>query len=265
MKVTKKLVTSIICLVLSLAFCVWAVFAWFSANNQVDAGGIQTTVQGNNLTMVVKAYYLTGNDDGSYTKGNMISVDGNGYFNMPRYSGFGGTITAVLLEVIITNNGTESKTLPLSVSCAPIPAVEEGQAVDENLLRKDVDSEGNPLLITELSNAISIYAAQLNTTDSSYTLTGDRKIFLNTTGTITKADNIELVNPVEINASSSVTYNYIMDYDEDLMEYLNTLAVTNSDGALTSYFSFIGDLCFNLGMSGEEGSGEGGTTTTVYM
>ncbi|HIU79621.1 MAG TPA: hypothetical protein IAC67_01750 [Candidatus Coproplasma excrementipullorum] len=252
MKVTKKLVTSIICLVLSLAFCVWAVFAWFSANNAVDAGGIQTTVQGNNLTMVVKAYYLTGNDDGSYTKGDMISVDGNGYFNMPRYSGFGGATTAVLLEVIIINTGTENKTLPLSVSCAPLPE-DEGELLDYK----------NNTFITYLSNAVYISNATVSG-DTCSAVENSKQTFLNTNSDPIAKNTVTLDLSLTITQGENTLY-YIMDYDEDLMEYLNTLAVTNSGGALTSYFSFIGDLCFNLGMSGEEGSGEGGTTTTVYM
>ena len=49
LKITRKLTISIVCLVLSLAFCVWAVLAWFAANSEADAAGMNISVSSDDL------------------------------------------------------------------------------------------------------------------------------------------------------------------------------------------------------------------------
>ena len=237
MKITRKLVTSIVCLALSLAFCVWAVLAWFSANSRADASGMKVSVQTEDLSIVVNVYKLTHNDDGTYSK-NGDALTGNGLVMNP----YGGTaVTAVLLEVIITNSSQDTAyTVPLTIKCGAF-----------NL---DAPAEGSTQFTSNISNGITIYDATQDEDGVNYTLSEESSYSFTNTDTLvdgnpTKAD-VELfdgVSGVTVNNGSSVTKNYIMDYDPALITYLNSRAISSSDAIVTAEINFVDDLIFVLG------------------
>ncbi|MGN0818250.1 MAG: hypothetical protein ACI4L9_04705, partial [Candidatus Coproplasma sp.] len=111
MKVTKRLFNSIVCLIVSLAVCVWAVYAWFAQNERVSSDGANTSVNSPDLEQFdITAYYLNGSG-GTYTVAeNGNTGDGNTYDNEPYgtlddgddmrpYGSLAPNATAVLFKI----------------------------------------------------------------------------------------------------------------------------------------------------------------------
>lgn len=115
MKITKRLCISVICLVLSLTFCVWAIFAWFTNKNDVRGEGISTSVLGPELVdLQVERYRLSRQRDGSYTVTGAIPEDQK---TMPSYNDEDEGTTAVLVKLTLVVKG-EDVGCNLSIDCA---------------------------------------------------------------------------------------------------------------------------------------------------
>jgi hypothetical protein len=69
MKVSKRLITSLVCLLLSVVVCVWACFAWFSINKNVNSGDVNTAVIDSNdiKSFTITSYYLNYNSNSDTT------------------------------------------------------------------------------------------------------------------------------------------------------------------------------------------------------
>lgn len=256
MKVTKKLVTSIICLVLSLAFCVWAVFAWFSANNAVDADGIQTSVTTENVTLTVTVYQLydvTGTTN-SYQKGNIIfSNDRNKTYTPDDMNDYGSTeCTAVLLEITVGYTGDTAQTVPVSVTCNNF----KGDQNNTPPTYLDYEEEAGTIparFVGNLSDAVSVYETSVDNTNT-YTK-GDAHSFMTFDENENKyVKNSLLLFTATFNSAGNVTEEYIMDYNSDLMSVIYSWVGDMGQGDPSTAVNFETDLIF---VAGEHGTGSG--------
>lgn len=257
MKVTKKLVTSIICLVLSLAFCVWAVFAWFSANNSVDAGGIQTSVTTENVTLTVTVYLLENADDtsGGYTKtGTVIfSNNTNIYYepaDMPDYGGTG--CTAVLLEITVNYTGTTDQSVPVSVMCNNF----KGDQNNTPPTYLDYVEEAGTIpahFVGNLSDAVSVYETSVDNTNT-YTKSIAHSFMTFDENENKYVKNSLLLFTATFNSAGNVTEEYIMDYNSDLMSVIYSWVGDMNQGDPSTAVNFETDLIF---VAGEQGTGSG--------
>lgn len=257
LKLTRKLLTSIICLVLSLTFCVWAVFAWFARNGSVDATGMQVSVDAENVSMTVGVYSLSFSDSTvpTYaintsvgTNGFIYSVDsannlhfGNGIDDisdviMPQYIN-SSICSAVLLKIEVVNNGSSSVELSLTSNGSPLPTSVE-DILDVNITQN--------VISTQLSNAVTVYETQ---SEAPYTK-GAAHSYFNASGTSPNKGTVTLSSQVwEV---GSTTEYFILDYNSALIDYLNNLAIRV--GAIVgSQYSFSSDLSFVLGAGGSSG------------
>lgn len=115
MKITRRLLISVICLVVSLAFCVWAIFAWFANKSDVRGEGISTSVLGPELVdLKIDRYRLSRERDGSYTVTEVIPDDQK---TMPSYNNEDEGTTAVLIKLTLIVS-SEDVGCNLSVNCA---------------------------------------------------------------------------------------------------------------------------------------------------
>ncbi len=140
MKITKRLCISVICLVLSLTFCVWAIFAWFTNKNDVRGEGISTSVLGPELVdLKVERYRLTRQKDGSYSVADAPIPDTQK--TMPSYNDKDEGTTAVLIKLTLTVSDADVA-CSLSIRC----------------LSADVTvSSGTVGYVSALSNAVMLY------------------------------------------------------------------------------------------------------------
>lgn len=255
MKVTKKLVTSIICLVLSLAFCVWAVFAWFSANNAVDAGGIRTSVTTENVTLTVTVWQLQNVTDtvNSYKKGDIIfSNDRTVTYTPKNMNDYGSTgCTAVLLEITVNYTGTTGQSVPVSVTCNNF----KGDQNNTPPTYLDYVEEAGTIpahFVGNLSDAVSVYETSVDNTNTytkstahSFMTFDENKYVKNSLSLFTKEFTVE---------DNNVTKEYIMDYNSDLMSVIYTWVGDMNQGDPSTAVNFETDLIF---VAGEQGTGNG--------
>lgn len=116
MKITRRLLISVICLVVSLAFCVWAIFAWFANKSDVRGEGISTSVLGPELVdLKVERYRLTRHREGYYLVDNAPIPDDQK--TMPSYNNEDEGTTAVLIKLTLIVS-SEDVGCNLSVNCA---------------------------------------------------------------------------------------------------------------------------------------------------
>lgn len=260
MKVTKKLVTSIICLVLSLAFCVWAVFAWFSANNAVDADGIQTSVTTENVTLTVTVYLLENADDtsGGYNKTDIVIFSNNTNIDykpadMPDYGGTG--CTAVLLEITVNYTGTTAQSVPVSVMCNNFKGDQNN--TPPTYLDYVEKAETTPEhFVGNLSDAMSVYGTTVYN-NSTYTKGNVNSFLTKTAAPYGKIENLSLylfTAEFDGTTNAEVTKNYIMDYNSDLMSVIYTWVGDMNQGDPSTEVYFETDLIF---VAGEQGTGSG--------
>lgn len=239
MKITKRLIASIIMLALSVAFCVWAVFAWFSQNSRVDATGMQVEVEVEDLKLEVELYslaYVT-------VKGTQrYEITGELQGNMPQYGS--GQCTAILVRMTATNsNATEDRTAALSVTCN-----------GGTTFTQDTDNNGTLLdsFSGALSNAISFSGVSYDGADAdatnTYALTGTPVSFVGNRGLSSKSTEVFLTE-ITIPAGQSVVRNYILDYDSDSLSavYDAILNDSNLNASPSAVVNLQNDLTICLG------------------
>lgn len=263
MKVTKKLVTSIICLVLSLAFCVWAVFAWFSANNSVDAGGIETSVTTENVTLTVTVYLLENADDtsGGYTKTNAVifsndrnlTNDSNIAYTPDDMNDYGSTeCTAVLLEITVGYTGDTAQSVPVSVTCNNF----KGDQNNTPPTYLDYVEEAGTIpahFVGNLSDAVSVYDTTVDN-NNTYTKGYAHSFMIFDENENKYVKNSLLLFTATFNSAGNVTKEYIMDYNSDLMSVIYSWVGDMGQGDPSTAVNFETDLIF---VAGEQGTGSG--------
>ena len=246
MKVTKKLVTSIICLVLSLAFCVWAVFAWFSANNAVDAGGIQTSVTTENVTLTVTVWQLQDDTSGGYTKTDTIFSNNTNIdyepADMPAYGSTG--CTAVLLEITVNYTGTTAQSVPVSVTCNNFKGNQNN--TPPTYLDYVEEAGTTPAhFVGNLSDAVSVYETSVDINNSTYTKSTAHSFMTFDENKYIK--NSLLLFTETFNSAGNVTKEYIMDYNSDLMSVIYMWVGDMNQGDPSTAVNFETDLIFVAG------------------
>lgn len=258
MKITRKLTISIVCLVLSLAFCVWAVLAWFAANSEADAAGMNISVSSDDLGIGLLVYPLEQTGENSYVikkgaDGN--PVQGSTSLNMPAYTA--GECTAVLIAITVSNSAADMQysDVPISLSCSGGAQLGAYSAAENKFS-------------CAISNAVTVWSADTTaggeTEDrgddvyskksNSETEPGNEQSFVYAAAQPVKKQSVLQLSPlIEIDAyPDKVTANYIMDYSPELMSWLYGLALgalgAGSDSpALTASIDFADDLTFNIG------------------
>ena len=238
MTVTRRLCISVICLVLSLAFCVWAVFAWFATKNDVRGEGISTSVLGPDIkSLTVERYTLDRQTDGSYLIGEKLS---DSQATMPEFDLKGNeTTTAVLIKLILTlNEGNIA--FDLSVACQPGISVSGGPALFGSSLSNAVNmvmlgtdgvtaSEGVPSKVTLPQNYTK-----------SYFVTKDAA------SQYVKTDSIGITEKmVSEGANTFVTYIF-MDYDSSLILDCLYPLIFENNGGFSSNIDFQTDISFTV-------------------
>jgi hypothetical protein len=241
MKVSKKLITSLACLLLSVVVCVWACYAWFSLNGNVDAGNINTSVidGGNDIVSIeVTTYYLEEVESSSSTAiYKQVAPMGSG--DMYEYGNTDNYCTAILLQVQYEINPSTEKKFAMGAST--INSTSEVQTT--------IGNGGKISYSSHLSNVVSFTEAKLNEGDGTFSPSGNTYNYLN------KADNGDYVKSSQIyiiedigGASGKQTKYLIVDYNADLFGNIFSLVLANG-GNISSKVTFDGDITITL--SGE--------------
>ena len=267
LKITRKLTISIVCLVLSLAFCVWAVLAWFAANSEADAAGMNISVSSDDLGIGLLVYPLEQTGENSYVikkgaDGN--PVQGSTSLNMPAYTS--GECTAVLIAITVSNSAADMQysDVPISLSCSGGAQLGAYSAAENKFS-------------CAISNAVTVWSADTTAggeteergddvyskKSNSETEPGNEQSFVDAAAQPVEKQSVLQLSPLmEIDAyPDKVTANYIMDYSPELMSWLYGLALgalgAGSDSPeLTASIDFADDLTFNIGS---------GTGTEVHV
>ncbi len=258
LKITRKLTISIVCLVLSLAFCVWAVLAWFVANSEADAAGMNISVSSDDLGIGLLVYPLEQTGENSYVikKGEDGNpVQGSTSLNMPAYTS--GECTAVLIAITVSNSAADMQysDVPISLSCSGGAQLGAYSAAENKFS-------------CAISNAVTVWSADAiaggeteergddvySKKSNSETEPGNEQSFVDAAAQPVEKQSVLQLSPlIEIDAyPDKVTANYIMDYSPELMSWLYGLALgalgAGADSpALTASIDFADDLTFNIG------------------
>ena len=236
MNVTKKLVTSIICLVLSLAFCVWAVFAWFSANNAVDADGIETSVKGNDIeNATVNFYYINlSTSYDSYVRGDKLDLGNDA--NMRDYYGEVEP-TALLVEFSFTYTGETAAKVKFSFGSS---AITTNTSIAPQFNYANGDYEYVPgtdtalgyynfikgVYLSSVIDITPVNSSEQISENGAITLSGNTSSFVEvgTDGSPNYTNSGSATNDNWTKqASSGTNYAYfVIDYNDDYIEYIYT-------------------------------------------
>lgn len=258
LKITRKLTISIVCLVLSLAFCVWAVLAWFVANSEADAAGMNISVSSDDLGIGLLVYPLEQTGENSYVikKGEDGNpVQGSTSLNMPAYTS--GECTAVLIAITVSNSAADMQysDVPISLSCSGGAQLGAYSAAENKFS-------------CAISNAVTVWSADTTAgggteergddvyskKSNSETEPGNEQSFVDAAAQPVKKQSVLQLSPlIEIDAyPDKVTANYIMDYSPELMSWLYGLALgalgAGADSPeLNASIDFADDLTFHIG------------------
>lgn len=243
MRITKKLITSIICLAVSLAFCVWAVFAWFSANDNVGANGITAAVKGPDITEAsVKCYHL--DDSGKKLESEEeISLLNPYYGNKP---------TAALIEISFKYAGNKAAPA-FSIYLKhnrTLEADKNNISSQTSLSSSDGAGTGGSVFTNYLSNVADIFNAEISGDIGDIYSKGAQRYSL-VENYITKSSEEKEISIGTLSASVAgegnvYTVYYIIDYNEDNINYIyaNYEDSTNKGLPLNAHVEFEQDLVF---------------------
>lgn len=235
MKITKRLCISVICLVLSLTFCVWAIFAWFTNKNDVRGEGISTSVLGPDIKSLEVERYSLKQEGDSY---RVVEKLADTQATMPEFKLQGNqNTTAVLVKLILTLN--EADVLyNLSVGCDEGISVSGGPALFSSLLSNAVcmavlgktgviESEGVPTSVTLSADPEKTYFVNKNASS-----------VYEKTNSFSLDDNM-----VADGENVFVTYIF-MDYDSSLILDCLYPLIFENNGGFSSNIDFDTDISF---------------------
>ncbi|MGN0814561.1 MAG: Ig domain-containing protein [Candidatus Coproplasma sp.] len=263
MKVTKRLFNSIVCLTVSLAVCVWAVYAWFAQNDKVSSDGANTSVNTPDLEdFNVTAYYLdyngtntdeykkaaSGNISGSFDK--TVDSDELGTLDkfetssdqMRPYDSLRPYATAVLFEIKYKIKSGSDKDFRIYANCP----YEIGD-MTENVFTIVKDTDASDAFFSSVSNCVFMNAATVTGDVYTYDSENNQR-FIKSDGTDTKYFTKYLDDSEEgsvVRDGQEHTLNVIVDYDAELFTKLSTYMLS-AGGTLNSSLTFLGDLTFGI-------------------
>lgn len=250
MRITKKLITSIICLAVSLAFCVWAVFAWFSANDNVGANGITAAVKGPDITEAsVKCYHL---DD----SGKKLESEEEISLLNPYY---GSDPTAALIEISFKYAGNKAApafSIYLDHN-RTLEADKNNISSQTSLSSSDGAGTGGSVFTNYLSNVADIFNAKISGDiyGDIYSKGAQRYSLVENYITKSSEEKEIIIGTLNVSDESETNFKivgnvytvyYIIDYNEDNINYIyaNYEDSTNKGLPLNAHVEFEQDLVF---------------------
>lgn len=268
MKPKGKLLTAILCLIVSLALCVWACFAWFTVNHHVASDAIASDVVGSDIVSFdVNAYYLDRASDGGYVTapdgdlhngtaivtlagGNIHVDDGNDGAlageddKMRPYGGLDDYATAVLFVIGYSLKADSGKSYRITASCTSAQVAVSKVSEDSyesglsnvvyftNDLSSSAQSGGYGVTVNDGYASKMLYDSGTNSKNVKITLLD---------GIVPSAGNGA---DAEDNVFYGTAY-VLMDYYKDAFTYISSLMLQNG-GSLSSSLSFNGDLIIGM-------------------
>lgn len=237
-----KIISSVICLVAALSFAIFAVYAWFVTNTNVDANGIQGVTTSGDITKFEITCYKAETSDGiTYKKGETIEPDASMANYSPRPAGDNASDTAVILKIYIGFNKNHSSDLyMLSAQLNHTdPYPEDFEAFSgANYLSNAVTFKS---IITQNGSDF-----ELDKSDSKiYTFVEDVVIGEENTVVSLKKNDI-----AEIQYSTNELTKYlVMDYEPTYINALYSIMIQQypNDATLSTPIDFISDIYFRLG------------------
>lgn len=236
MKASKRLITAIIALVVSVILCVGVCFAWFLQNSKVDANGIDPGIRSTNITAFsVTAISLSGKTTSTqngqsvttYTVGSAVS---NKSALMAPYGNMDNEETALLLEFKFTFAANLGKNygifahLQRRIGESKVQVIPDTESLDYDFK-------------CDLSSATGFYGAEVSGT------------------TVTLGAKINGVNAnlVSLNGGaatdgivkSELTFCCIIDYEETAIDLLYRTA-GDMGGEIWSQMRFDNDIDFYM-------------------
>jgi hypothetical protein len=229
MKITKRLLNSILCLVLSLALFAGVCYAWFVASSDANIEGIFSGVSDPDIQeFSVNAYYLdyvnASDKTQGYKKRSTTPLSQNS--SLDEYS-FSGKCTALLVELTLTvKEVAEAYTYAVGV--------ESKTSTDLQVVK---DTNGNLDYFTWfLSNAIYLQNAAYQKASNTYLASGSKTYSFVEDVSLEKTSVIVLQGDAFAGQTNgySVTLYYLLDYKSDNIDtVLSALAVEHGGGLHT--------------------------------
>ena len=261
-RASKRLIMSIISLVVSVILCIGMCLAWFAMNTDVSGNGLQTQVKGSDIvSFSVNAYYLdfNGDDKTKYIKAETGNVtinseltefdkNSNGVFNtsangndeMRSYDPSRSYASAVLFEVSYEIKADSENTFRIYATCP-----DTTKHMTENVFTVVKDSAPeNDAYYSSVSN--SVFLSEATSEGSEVVIysynSSNNKTFID--GEYNKNYTQILKTGITKEQATDTLY-YIMDYDEALFSSLTNLMLA-SGGTLSSTLTLDGDVVFGI-------------------
>lgn len=264
-KASKRLVISVIALVVSVLLCIGVCLAWFAMNNDVNGNGLQTQIRGDDIvSLQVTAYYLntssadTASSADTYVKaanGNK-DKDGNDIFDgttainvdvnddgvidngdKMRPFAYGNSYsTAVLFEIDYELLSDSKKTFRIFAECP-------SDTADTRLtVKEDEEDEKDDNFTSNLSNAVKFN--EVTTDSTTYSTDGTSSAFINSEHE--KSFKLDFYKGITVGEDGAKGTKYlIMDYDSEKFSYLSSLVLENG-GNLNSGLELTGDITIGI-------------------
>lgn len=242
-KYTYKLLSSILCLVVSLFLVVCSTLAWFTINDTGSAEGLVMSVtDGNNLIKEITYWNLESDSNFSYYKLSSQNTSGT----MKSYNNGTSTseeVTSILMKIVL-NDTSDVSSLKL-VSNATQYLGEESGLYDKYLSgdNAELDKDGNCTHEFSLSSIVGFKLCYLGSDNILYSDSSCTTKISNDTNTsldlFVDSSTNKLKSPAEVsvltNATSVSTIYIFVDYSETLVEQIYSINLSNSSG-LGAYY-----------------------------
>ncbi len=242
-KYTYQLLSSILCLVVSLFLVVCSTLAWFTINDTGSASGLVMSVaDGNNLIKEITYYDLTSDTNFSYFQVGDVNTTGtmNPYNNGTTTD---VTVTSILMKIEL-NSSSNVTSLKL-VSTATEYLGESSGLYDKYLSGDDaeLDDKGNCTHEFSLSSIIGFKRCYLNSENKLYSDSTCSTLITDSTNSsldlFVDTSTYKLKNPNEISIISTeeeTKFIYLfVSYSETLVEQIYSINLSNSSG-LGAYY-----------------------------
>lgn len=237
MRASKRLITSVIALIVSVVLCIGVCIAWFSSNKSVDGTGMSASLGMNIETFTVTAYAISGVTSAKDESGNVTGYTGTNAGDltdgkMYAYRNINNTDTAVLLKFDYTFTQSNTKNYGIYAQLNKTVANTNNATV--------VETETNDTYESDLSSAVSFYSvASLDGTTVTWSASA-----------ISGDETLVTLNSVTASGTLSGTVYCVMDYDGDKISKLYT-AVAELKGSISATINFTGDIEFYISETGQ--------------
>lgn len=234
-EINKKLISMSFTMILTCILLATALFAWFVSNKEVSSNGIDGQIYSKSVKdLKINCYYLeedsTNTDTTSivYTKGGLL-VSGD---KMKKYNDIVDNEvtdgkTAILLEIVCEVNETKTYNFTLNTTSS---------LITNSTILTDYTSN-------YLSNVLSIYK-DISISDTKITAVVSSEVnFVDKTTHVKSLNEIDL-GSIEINTGTASTIYLVVDYDDNLINYIYNIMLENcpEEATLNTEITFNEDL-----------------------